>query len=318
MNAHKNARLTPHSRAVLVRRVLEGGQTPKAAAAAFGVCPKTAAKWVARFRTEGIAGLRYRSSRPHKLRHPTPEYVIRRIEALRHQRCTGQRTATELGPSPSTVSRTLRLLRLSRIKDIEPLPPPNRYERSRPGEMFHIDIKKLGLFNTPGHRITGWHTGMHRSGGAGWEYLHVCIDDRSRVAFSAVMPDETARSAIAFLQAAIAYYQNFRITIERVMTDNGSCYISKIFRNLCTELDIRHIRTRPYTPRTNGKAERFIQTVLREWAYAAAYQTSTQRSDQPPVWLHRYNWHLPHGSLKKQTPISRSGLDGDNLLNFHT
>ena len=318
MNTHKNARLTPHSRAVLVRRVLEGGQTPKAAAAAFGICPKTAAKWVARFRTEGTAGLRDRSSRPHKLRRPTPEYVIRRIEALRRQRCTGQRIATELGLSPSTVSRTLRRLRLSRIKDIEPLPPPNRYERSRPGEMLHIDIKKLGRFKAPGHRITGWHTGMHRSGGAGWEYLHVCIDDRSRVAFSAVMPDETARSAIAFLQAAVAYYQNFGITIERVMTDNGPCYTSKIFRKLCTDLNIRHIRTRPYTPRTNGKAERFIQTALREWAYATAYQTSTQRRDQLPVWLHRYNWHRPHSSLQKQPPISRLGFDEDNLLNFHT
>ena len=272
---------------------------PKAAAAAFGICPKTAAKWVARFRTESIAGLRYRSSRPHKLRQPAPEYFIRRIETLQRQRWTSQRIATELGIAPSTVSRTLRRLGLSRIKDIDPLPPPRRYERSRPGEMIYIDIKKLGRFKTPGHRITEWHTGMHRSGGAGWEYLHVCIDDYSRVAFSAVMPDQTARSAIAFLQAAVAYYQNFGITIERAMTDNGPCYTSRIFRNLCTELDIRHIRSRPYTSRTNGKAERFIQTALREWTYGVAYQTSTQRGDQLPAWLHRYNWHRPHGSLKK-------------------
>ena len=184
--------------------------------------------------------------------------------------------------------------------------------------MIHIDIQKLRRFKAPGHRITEWHTGMHRSGGAGWEYLHVCINDHSRVAFSAVMPDQIARSAIAFLQAAVAYYQNFGITIERVMTGNGPYYTSRIFRNLCTELDIRHIRTRPYTPRTNGKAERFIQTVLREWAYAVAYQTSTQRGDQLPAWLHRYNWHRPHESLKKQVPISRLDLGGDNLLNFYT
>ena len=167
MNTHKNARLTPHSPTVLVRRVLEDGQTPKAAAVAFGVCPKTAAKWVARFRTEGIASLRDRSSRPHKLRHPTPECVIRRIKALWRQQWTSQRTATELGISPLTVSRTLRRLRLSRIKDIEPLPPPCRYGRSKSSEMIYIDIKKLEHFNAPGHRITGWHTGMPRSGGVG-------------------------------------------------------------------------------------------------------------------------------------------------------
>ena len=229
MNAHKNARLVPHSQVVLMRRVVEDGQTLKSAAAAFGVCPKTAAKWVVRFRTEGIAGLRDRSSRPHKLRQPTPEYVIRRIETLRCQRWTGLRVATKLGIS-STVSRTLRRFGLSRIKDIDPLLPPRRYERSRPGEMIHIDIKKLGRFKAPGHPITGWHTGMHRSGGAGWEYLHVCIDDCSRVAFSAVMPDQTVRSAIAFLQATVAYYQNLGITIECVMTDNGPCYTSRIFR----------------------------------------------------------------------------------------
>ena len=252
MNAHKNARLMPHSRTVLVRRVLEDGQPPKAAAATFGVCRKTAAKWTARFRTEGIASLQDRSSRLHKLRHPTPECIIRRTEALRRQRWTGQRTATELGISPSTVSRTLRRLRLGRIKDIEPFPPPRRYERSRLGEMIHFDIKKSGCFKAPEHRITEWHTGMHRSGGAVWEYLHVCIYDRFRMPFSAVMPDETTRSAIAFFQAAVAYYQNFGITIERIMTNNGPCYTSKVFRNLCTDLGIRHIRTRPCTSKTNG------------------------------------------------------------------
>ena len=307
MNAHKNARLMPYSRAVLVRRVVEGGQMPK-----------TAEKWVARFRIEDIAGLRDRSSRPHKLRQPAPEYVMHRIETLRHQRWTGQRITTKLGISPSTVNRTPRRLGLSRIKDINLLPPPHHYEHSRPGEMIHIDIKKLGRFKAPEHRITGWHASMHRSGGAGWEYLHVCIDDYFHVAFSAVMPGQTARSAIAFLQAAGVYYQNFGITIERVMTDNVPCYTSRIFRNLCTERDIRHIRTRPYTPKTNDKAERFIQTASRELAYAVTYQTSTQRDDQLPAWLHRYNWHRPHGSLKKQVPISRLGLGGDNLLKFHT
>ncbi len=191
-------------------------------------------------------------------------------------------------------------------------------ERDHPGEMIHIDIKKLGRFDRVGHRITGDRTGQSNSRGVGWEFVHVCIDDASRVAFSQILPDERKESAIAFLAAAVAYYAGLGVTVTRVMTDNGSCYRSKAFARACREFGLRHVRTRPYTPKTNGKAERFIQTALREWAYAVAYPTSRHRAAELPVWLHRYNWHRPHGSLKSKTPISRLGQTGDNLLRLHT
>ena len=317
MDIHKNARLTPHSRAELVRRVLEDGQTPKAVASAFGVCGKTVRKWVERFQAEGPKGLQDRSSRPHRLYRPTPEPIIKQIEALRRERRTGQQIAAELGVSPATVSRVLRRLGLNSLKALEPAEPVRRYERDNPGELLHIDIKKLGRFERPGHRVTGDRTGQSNSRGIGWEYVHVCVDDHSRVAFSQIHTDEKAPSAVAFLEAAVAYYKSLGITVERVMTDNGPCYISNAFRLACRKLGLRHIRTRPYTPRTNGKAERFIQTALREWAYARAYQTSDQRAHHLPDWLHRYNWHRPHGSLKAKTPISRLRLADDNLLTLH-
>ena len=320
---HKNARLTPHSRAELVRRVLEMGESPKAVATAFGLCVKTVRKWVARFQAEGPQGLHDRSSRPHRLRQPTPQALCERIGDLRRQRFTGQQIAREVGVSPATVSRVLRRAGLSRLRDLAPAPPVRRYQRERPGELIHLDIKKLGRFERVGHRITGDRRGQSnrratKLGGTGWEYVHVCIDDASRVAFSQVKPDETKDSAVAFLHAAVAYYASLGITVERVMTDNGSCYRSFAFRNACKQLRLRHIRTKPYTPKTNGKAERFIQTALREWAYAKAYPTSDQRAAELPTWLHRYNWHRPHGSLKAMTPISRLGLSEDNLLRLHT
>jgi transposase InsO family protein len=207
---------------------------------------------------------------------------------------------------------------LSRLKDIDPAEPVRRYERAHPGEMIHIDIKKLGRFERIGHRITGDRTGQSLSRGVGWEFVHVAIDDASRIAFSQILPDEKKESAVAFLSAAIAYYASLGIAVTRVMTDNGSCYISKAFARACRKLGLKHIRTRPYTPRTNGKAERFIQTALREWAYAAAYPTSRHRAAALPVWLHRYNWHRPHGSLKSKPPISRLDLTKDNLLRLHS
>ena len=193
-----------------------------------------------------------------------------------------------------------------------------RYERERPGELIHIDIKKLGKFNRTGHRITGDRRGQSNSRGIGWEFGHVCIDDASRVAFSQIMPDEKKASAVAFLKAALAYYKSLGVTVMRVMTDNGACYKSRAFARACKRLRLKHIRTKPYTPKTNGKAERFIQTALREWAYARAYDTSVQRAEDLPIWLHRYNWHRPHGSLKANTPISRLRLTGNNLLRLHT
>ena len=316
MNIHKNARLTPYGRELIVRQI-ESGQTPEAAARAAGVCPRTARKWLARFKAEGIEGLKDRSSRPHRLRKPTPAAIVAKVEVLRRQRFTGKQIAADLGISPATVSRILNRLGLNRIQALEPAEPVRRYERDHPGELIHIDIKKLGRFQRIGHRITG-DPQQGKSRGAGWEFVHVCIDDASRLACSEILPDEKKESAIAFLKAAIAYYQSLGVTVQRVMTDNGSCYRSKAFRDACRDLGLRHIRTRPYTPKTNGKAERFIQTALREWAYAQAYPDSHHRAAALPIWLHRYNWHRPHGSLESKPPISRIALDRDNLLRLHT
>jgi transposase InsO family protein len=316
MNIHNNARLTPRGRERIVLEVLSG-QTPEAAARAAGVCPRTARKWLKRYRAEGQAGLHDRSSRPHRLYRPTPQPTVERIAHLRRQRWTGKEIAAAVGVSPATVSRILKRLGLNKLKSLEPAVPVRRYERDQPGELIHIDIKKLGRFERVGHRITG----DRRHGdsrGAGWEFVHVAIDDASRLAFSQILPDEKKESAIAFLKDAVAYYAHLGVTVTRIMSDNGSCYRSKEFRNACRELGLKHIKTRPYTPRTNGKAERFIQTALREWAYAQAYPTSNHRAAELPAWLHRYNWHRPHGSLQSRPPISRLGLARDNLLRLHT
>jgi transposase InsO family protein len=316
MNVHKNARLTARSRAELVRRV-RAGQPPKAVATAFGVDAKTVAKWVKRFEAEGPDGLADRSSRPHRLHRPTPAETVERVILLRRQRFCGRQIARETGVSPATVSRILRAAALSRAKDLDPPAPVVRYEREHPGELIHLDIKKLGRFEKPGHRITGDRTGQSNSRGVGWEYVHVCIDDASRIACSQVFPDEKKESAVAALKTAVAYYKSLGVTVARVMTDNGACYKSHAFRDACAALGLKHIRTKPYTPKTNGKAERFIQTALREWAYAQTYQTSDDRTAELPAWIHRYNWHRPHGGIKSQTPISRLGLDQDNLLRLH-
>lgn len=316
MDIHKNARLTPHGRERMVKMVL-GGQTPKATGEATGVCPRTVRKWVRRYEREGLAGLQDLSSRPHRLYRPTPQPVIEQVEALRRQRLTGKAIAADVGVSPATVSRILRRLGLNKLNALEPAEPVRRYERQHPGELIHIDIKKLGRFDRIGHRITGDRTGQSRARGIGWEFVHVCIDDNSRVAFAQIRPTERKECAIAFLKAAVAYYQRLGVTVQRVMTDNGSCYVSKAFRKACKRLGLKHICTRPYTPKTNGKAERFIQTALREWAYAQAYPTSERRADQLPIWLHRYNWHRPHGSLQSNIPISRLGLTENNLLRLH-
>jgi transposase InsO family protein len=318
MNIHKNARLTPHGRAELARRVVECGQSIAEAAATFHVCAKTARKWAERFRRSGAEGLDDASSRPHRLRQPTPQALIDNIIGLRRQRFTGKHIAKLTGVSTATVSRILRRARLNRMRDLEPAEPVKRYERQNPGELIHIDIKKLGRFERVGHRITGDRRGQSNSRGVGWEFVHVCIDDASRIAFTQIKPDEKAVSAVDFLKAAVAYYKSLGVKVDRVMTDNGPCYQSGAFARACKRLRLKHIRTKPYTPKTNGKAERFIQTALREWAYAMAYPSSDQRAAELPHWMHRYNWHRPHGGLKYQTPISRLGLTGDNLLRLHT
>ncbi len=317
MDTHKNARLTPKGREDMVRAVVDGGLTKAAAARRFNTTPKTVAKWVLRFRAQDVEGLRDRSSRPLSSPSQTPVAACSAIEALRRQRYTGRQIAHELGVAPATVSRILRRRGLNKLSALEPDEPVRRYEREHPGELIHLDIKKLGKFNQIGHRITGDRTGQSNGRGVGWEYVHVCIDDHSRVAFARIMADEKKRSAIAFLKAALAYYASLGIKVERVMTDNGSCYKSFAFRRACKRLGLRHIRTKPYTPKTNGKAERFIQSSLREWAYAKAYQHSQERRDQLPVWLHRYNWHRPHAGIDDKTPISRLGLTENNVLTFH-
>ena len=321
MNIHKNARLTPFGREQMVRAIL-GGQTPQAAARAAGVCPHTAHKWLARFKAEGPAGLADRSSRPKRLRCPTSRAIVDQVIALRRQRLSGQHIAKTVAVSPATVSRILKRAGLSRLKDLDEPEPVRRYERQHPGELIHIDIKKLGRFHQVGHRITGDRTRQSsprgRGQGAGWEFVHVCIDDASRIAFTSILPDEKAVSAIPFLEAAVAYYESLGVKVARVMTDNGPCYKAAAFARACKRLGLKHIRTKPYTPKTNGKAERFIQTALREWAYARAYNTSQERERQLQPWTHAYNWHRPHGSLKGNPPISRLGLPEDNLLRLHS
>src|SRR6202795_1249683 len=316
MNVHKNARLTRRGRERIVRQV-ESGQTPEAVAEAAGVCPRTVRKWVDRYRREGKAGLQDRSSRPHRLHRPTPQAVIEKIERLRRQRWTGKQIAVEVGVSPATVSRVLRRLGLNKLNALEPAEPVRRYEREHPGEIIHIDIKKLGRFEQTGHRITGDRKGQSNSRGVGWEYLHLAIDDRSRVAYSEILPDEKRGSCLRFLFNALRFYRAHGVKVQRVMTDNGVSFRSHRYAKALRLLKIKHLRTRPYTPKTNGKAERFVQTSLREWAYARAYRTSDDRARHLPEWLHRYNWHRPHRSLKSKPPISRLGLTGDNLLRLH-
>jgi len=316
MNIHKNARLTPKGRELMIAR-LERGEHPHDVAAAMGVSVRTVYKWRKRHREEGLAGLGDRSSRPFKSPARTSAPIEAQVVELRRQRRTFDRIADEAGVSRATVSRILTRHGLNRWRDLEPQEPVVRYERKKPGEMVHIDIKKLGKFNRVGHRITGDRHGQSNARGIGWEFVHVCVDDNSRIAFSQVLENEKKECAVAFLEAAVAWYQSLGIKIDRVMTDNGSCYKSNAFAAACKKLAIKHIRTKPYTPKTNGKAERFIQSSLREWAYAQAYSTSEQRKSELPYWLHHYNWHRPHAGIKGKTPISRSGVDVNNLSRLH-
>jgi transposase InsO family protein len=317
MNIHKNARLTPRRREEMALAVIEGRLSQAQAALQYAVTAKIVKRWVERYEAQGRAGMADRSSRPKRSPNATEQAVVDQIVTLRRQRFTGKHIALTVAVSPATVSRVLARAGLSRLKDLEPAEPVRRYERDEPGDMIHIDTKKLGRFARIGHRITGSRKGQSDWRGIGWEYVHVCIDDASRVAFSQILPDERTDSAVAFLEAALAYYASLGVSVRRVMTDNGPCYRSRAFAKACRTLGLKHIRTKPYTPRTNGKAERFIQTALREWAYAVAYPTSRHRAADLPAWMHRYNWHRPHSSLKSKTPISRLALTHDNLLRLH-
>ena len=315
MNLHQNALMGPRGRERMVRLVLDHGLSLRAMARACGVDPKTVQRWVQRFREAGRSGLVDRSSRPRRQPLRTPRRIQRKVVALRRQRWTMERIATFTSISRASVSRILRREGLNRKHALEPVEPPRRYEHEHPGDPLHLDIKKLARFQHPGHRVTGVRT--KGSIGAGYEYMHVGIDDRSRIAYSELHPAERARDAIAHLEAAVRDYPTLGITIRRVLTDNGPCYHARAFSHACRRLGIRHRRTRPYTPKTNGKAERSIQTALREWAYAFTYATSEEGKNHLPRWIHDYNGHRPHGSLSKQPPISALGLPEDNLVRLH-
>jgi transposase InsO family protein len=315
MNIHQNAPWSPRGRAAAVQRVLEQGQAATAVAAAFGVSERTMHKWLARFRAEGPRGLQDRSSRPHQLPFATPVAVVGQIARLRRQRWPGPKIAARLGVPRSTVSRILRRLGLGRLRVLDAPLPAQRYERATPGEVLHVDVKKLGRIGRVGHRITG--DRRQRVVGIGWEYAYVCVDDASRLAYVEVLPDERQGCARGFLRRAVRWLGRSGIRAHRVMTDNGSAFRSRRFRADCTGLGLRQLFTRPYTPRTNGKAERFIQTLLREWAYVRPYPNSAARRAWLPSWLHFYNAHRPHTSLQGRPPLSRL-VWHNNLLSLHT
>jgi transposase InsO family protein len=303
MNAHKNARTTPFGRAVMIRRVLQEGWNVSAVATSFEVSTRTVRKWLARFRREGWAGLENRSSAPHLVANKVPAPWLTMIARLRREyRMTGEEIALRLRLPRSTVASHLRRLGLGRLATLDPSEPVRRYSRARAGELVHLDIKKLARFRRIGHRITG--DRRHGSEGAGWEFVHVAVDDASRLAYVEVLPDEKRQSVTGFLVRALRWFKRQGVRVERVMTDNGSGYVSRLFRKVCRLLRLRHIRTRPYTPKTNGKAERFIQTLLREWAYALPYRSSDTRAADLPRWLRHYNHERPHASLARQSPAA--------------
>jgi transposase InsO family protein len=312
MKLHGNARTCLHSRLLIVRRVVEEGWTLAQAAEAAGVSVRTVSKWLARFRVEGADGLVDRSSTPERVPHRTPEERVAAIAALRRLRMTATEIAESLSMPLSTVSAVLTRIGLGKRSRLEPPEPANRYERRHPGELLHIDVKKLGKIGRPGHRVHG--DRRTRSRGIGWEYVHICVDDASRLAYVEVLDDEKATTATAFLRRAVAHFRAYGVRVERLMTDNGSAYRSLLHALACKALGLKHLRTRPYRPRTNGKAERFIRTLLGGWAYGAIYSNSEERRAALAGWLDFYNRRRPHGSLGHQPPLQRlESLNRNNL-----
>jgi len=314
MNVHKNARLTVHRRQELVTR-LEAGEPLKRLARVFAVSPRTVRKWRARYQDAGVAGLADRSSRPQTSPRRTPARLQLAAKVLRRQQWTCGQIAAALEVSAATVARVLRRCGLSRRGRLTPPPVVQRYEHAAVGDLVHLDSKKLGRIRGLGHRITGQR--FHRFSGSGWESLHVAVDDHSRVAYVELLPDERQESARGFLRGALRWFRARGVRVRRILTDNGSAYRSRGFRATCRALRVIHRRTRPYTPRTNGKAERFIQTALREWAYRRPYYTSADRARVLPGWLEHYNCARPHASLNKQPPMSRFPR-GNNLMRVHS
>ena len=318
MKLHGNAPFGPKGRLTMVRRVTDLDWSLTEAAEAAGVSERTAGKWVKRYREEGEAGLVDRSSAPGTVANRTEESTIEAIAALRRVRMTGAEIAGCLGMALSTVSGILRRIGLGKLSRLEPPEPANRYERARPGELIHVDVKKLvGIRDGAGHRATGRRTSHAR--GAGWEFVHVCVDDATRLAYVEVLPDEKGRTCAGFLRRAVAFYRSHGVRVERLMTDNGGAYRSTVHALACKALKIRHLRTRPYRPRTNGKAERFIRTMLGGWAYGAIYRDSAQRTAALSGWLEFYNWRRPHGSLSHRPPGARLGeLKRNNVVGSYT
>lgn len=312
MKLHANAALSLNQRRRMVRRVVDRGWSLTEAAEAAEVSERTCSKWVKRYLAEGEAGLLDRPSAPHSIPHRTPEDRVEVIATLRRLRMTGAEIAFCLGMALSTVSAVLTRVGLGKLSSLEPPEPPNRYERRRAGELLHLDVKKLGRIRVAGHRVTGKRTQRRttytpdgrRVGDAGWEFVHVCVDDATRLAYVEVLADEKATTAAGFLRRAVAFYRRHGISVERIMSDNGACYRSTIHALACRTLGLRHLRTRPYRPRTNGKAERFIRTLLAGWAYGAIYATSTERTAALDGWLWTYNHRRPHGALSHKPPIA--------------
>jgi transposase InsO family protein len=305
VNSHKNARLGFAGRVCLVERLLTDGWSTTETAAAFGVSVQTARKWRRRYQAEGRDGLRDHSSRPHRSPRQASAPLERRIRRLRAQRRSGPQIADALALPLSTMGDVLRRLGLGRLPSLTVRPPIVRYERERPGELLHIDAKKLGRIVVVGHRITGDRAVSGPRSRTGWETLHVAIDDCSRVAYAELLPDETAASAVVFLGHAVAWLATLGVRVEAVMTDNAFCYVRRQYATAIAALGLRHLRTRPYTPRTNGKAERFIQTALREWAYAKPYRSSRARAGALGPFLTSYNTTRPHTAHDRKPPISR-------------
>jgi transposase InsO family protein len=303
---HGNARLTPFQRALMCTRVREEGWTIEEAADAAGCSTRTCHRWLVRW--ECGEAMTDRSSAPATRPTRTSAVIEAEIERLRRLRWTSVRIAATLEMPVSTVCAVLKRLGLNRLWKLGPPEPPNRYCRRHAGELVHVDVKKLGRFRRPGHRVQGRGPGRH-SAGAGWEAIHVCVDDATRVAYVEVLPDERATTTISFFERAVAWFADHGVTVRQVISDNGAPYVSRPWATWCATHTIDHIRTRPYRPRTNGKAERFIQTLLREWAYAASYHTSDHRTRALPAWLRYYNTQRPHGALGHKTPASR--LDAD-------
>ena len=312
MNVHKNARLTPSGRVLLVQRIEHGWPVGEAAQAS-GVSVRSAYRWLERYRS-GDHQLNDHSSAPRRCPHQLTAEQIGAVEQLRRQRQTGPAIARALGMARSSVGLVLRRLGLNRLALLEPRPAVIRYERERPGELIHLDIKKLGKINGIGHRFAPRGPGMHANKGHGWDFLHVAIDDASRLAYTEILGSEGQADTTAFLERSMSWFSRLGIGIERVMTDNGSAYRLKLFAAALKQADAHHIRTRPYTPRTNGKAERFIQSCLREWAYARPFLSSADRSNAAAQWTNVYNLIRPHTGIGGLTPWLRL----NNLLGNDT